>query len=239
MSKLAGLKKSEKLRSSSENMLSKEAREKYFPSEKVSVLERINQKLKNNRKFVKISKKLKLEPIYLLLILLTPVIILLFTFFTFTTTMISTLFPLYMSFKTLQYQVNRSKVDGRLYKKEDEDKNTTQWLSYWLLYAFVNNIECILGSLIFKIPLYKLLKFIFFLMCFLPQVQLSVLIYTYVTSKLYVLYGENFEKNIVSFMRKIFSNKNAEETNEEENPFTKGNPEELIDDNFVKRKKNE
>ena len=76
-------------------------------------------------------------------------------------------------------------------------------------------------------------------MCFLPQVQLSVLIYTYVTSKLYVLYGENFEKNIVSFMRKIFSNKNAEETNEEENPFTKGNSEELIDDNFVKRKKNE
>ena len=40
-------------------------------------------------------------------------------------------------------------------------------------------------------------------------------------------------------MRKIFSNKNEEETNQEENPFTKGNPEELIDDNFVKRKKNE
>ena len=75
-------------------------------------------------------------------------------------------------------------------------------------------------------------------MCFLPQVELSVLIYKYLTSKLYILYGENFEKNTVSFMGKIFSNKKKEEANEEEdNPFKKGNSEELIDDNFAKRKK--
>ena len=144
-----------------------------------------------------------------------------------------------MSFKTLQYQVNKPKGDGRLYKKEDEDRDTTQWLSYWLLYAFINNSECILGSLVDKIPLYKLMKFIFLLLCFLPQVQLSVLIYNYCTSKLYNLYGESFEKNIVSFMRKIFSNKNTEETSEEVNPFKKASSEELIDDDFTKRKKNE
>ena len=67
-----------------------------------------------------------------------------------------------MSFKTLQYQVNKSKVNGKIYKIEDEDNNTTRWLSYWLLYAFVNNSECILGSLVVKIPLYTFLKFIFF-----------------------------------------------------------------------------
>ena len=238
MSKRLNLSKNQNLRYSSEDMLKEKMVEQYFPSEKLSVIERINKRLKENRTFVKISKKIKLEPIYLLLILLTPVIILLFTFFTFTTNMISTLYPLYMSFKTLQYQVNKSKVNGKIYKIEDEDNNTTRWLSYWLLYAFVNNSECILGSLVVKIPLYTFLKFIFFLMCFLPQVELSVLIYKYLTSKLYILYGENFEKNTVSFMGKIFSNKKKEEANEEEdNPFKKGNSEELIDDNFAKRKK--
>ena len=238
MSKRLNLEKNKNLRNSSEDMLKEKMVEQYFPKEKLSVIERINRRLKKNRTFVKISKKIKLEPIYLLLILLTPVIILLFTFFTFTTTMISTLYPLYMSFKTLQYQINKSKVNGKIYKKEDEDNNTTQWLSYWLLYAFVNNSECIFGSLVAKIPLYAFLKFIFFLMCFLPQIQLSVLIYKYLTSKLYILYGENFEKNTVSFMRTIFSNNKTEGTNEEEgNPFKKGNSEELIDDNFAKRKK--
>ena len=144
-----------------------------------------------------------------------------------------------MSFKTLQYQVNKPRDDGRIYKKEDEDNDTTQWLSYWLLYAFVNNNELIFGLLVDKIPLYKLFKFIFLLLCFLPQVQLSVIIYNYITSKLYVLYGESFEKNMVGFMRKIFSNnKNEDETNDEVNPFKNENSKELNDD-FVKRKKNE
>ena len=40
-------------------------------------------------------------------------------------------------------------------------------------------------------------------------------------------------------MRKIFSNKNTEETSEEVNPFKKASSEELIDDDFTKRKKNE
>lgn len=239
MSKKLNFKSTEKLRGSSENMLGEKFRDQYFPTEQISVIERINQQLRQKKTIQKICRKTKLEPIYILLILLTPVIILLFTFFNFTTTMISTLFPLYMSFKTLQYQVNKPKGDGRLYKKEDEDRDTTQWLSYWLLYAFINNSECILGSLVDKIPLYKLMKFIFLLLCFLPQVQLSVLIYNYFTSKIYNLYGESFEKNIVSFMRKIFSNKNAEGTSEEVNPFKKANSEELIDDDFTKRKKNE
>ena len=239
MSKL-NLKKHQHLRYSTEDMLKDEFVKKYLPQEKMTIIERINMTLIRNRTIQKICKKLKIEPIYLLLIFLTPVIILLFTFFTFTTTMISTLYPLYMSFKTLQYQVNKPRDDGRIYKKEDEDNDTTQWLSYWLLYAFVNNNELIFGLLVDKIPLYKLFKFIFLLLCFLPQVQLSVIIYNYITRKLYVLYGENFEKNMVEFMRKIFSNnKNEDETNDDDSFFKNENSKELNDNDFVKIKKNE
>ncbi len=204
--------KSEELRQSQPELRNIEYEEQYLQKENLSYIEIINIELAKNRTIHKICKKFKLDPIYLLLMILVPILILLLTFFTFTTTMISTLYPLYCSLKTLQYQVNKSKVDGKLYKKEDEDSNTTQWLSYWLMYAFVINTECILGSLVDKI-FYKLLKFFFFIACFLPQIKLSVIIYTYFTGKLYRLYGENLENSVLKLMGSSSSNKNKEEEN--------------------------
>ena len=212
----------------------------YIETENSSIVERINVNLAKNKTILKICMKIKLDPIYLLLIILIPIIILLLTFFNFTTKIITTLYPLYMSFKTLQYQVNKSKKDGKLYKKEDEENDTTQWLSYWLFYSFVNNSECILGSLIEKIPLYKLTKFILLLSCFIPQIQTNVIIYTYFTGKLYNLYGENLERSMLGFTRNIFSNNNNDEQDiERENDYEDRDSKEFIDDSFVKRKKNE
>ena len=204
--------KSEELRQSQPELRNIEYEEQYLQKENLSYIEIINIELAKNRTIHKICKKFKLDPIYLLLMILVPILILLLTFFTFTTTMISTLYPLYCSLKTLQYQVNKSKVDGKLYKKEDEDSNTTQWLSYWLMYAFVINTECILGSLVDKI-FYKLLKFFFFIACFLPQIKLSVIIYTYFTGKLYRLYGENLENSVLKFMGNSSSNHIKEDEN--------------------------
>ena len=222
--------KSEELRQSQPELRNIEYEEQYLQKENLSYIERINIELAKNRTILKICKKFKLDPIYLLLMILVPILILLLTFFTFTTTMISTLYPLYCSLKTLQYQVNKSKVEGKLYKKEDEDKNTTQWLSYWLIYAFVINTECILGFLVDKI-VYKLLKFFFFIACFLPQIQLSVIIYNYFTGKLYRLYGENLENTILRFMK---SSSNEIRENENSN-----NNENDADEATPIRKKNE
>ena len=219
--------------------VNKKFKDKYIETENSSIIERINVKLAENKTILKICMKIKLDPFYLLLIILIPILILLLTFFTFTTKIITTLYPLYMSFKTLQYQVNKSKKDGKLYKKEDEDNDTIQWLSYWLLYSFVNNSECILGSLVDKIPLYPLMKFLLLLSCFIPPIHTNVVIYTYFTGKLYNLYGENLEKSMVGLMRNIFSNNNAGEEEEPDNNFQDGDPNDLIDDTVVKRKKNE
>ena len=139
--------------------IKEEYKNQYIETDNNSIIERINISLAKNKIIFKICKKINLDPIYLLLIILAPIFILLLMFFAFTTKIITTLYPLYMSFKTLQYQVNKSKKDGKIYKKEDEDNDAIQWLSYWLLYSFVNNSECILGSLIDRIPLYKLMKF--------------------------------------------------------------------------------
>lgn len=221
--------KSEELRQSQPDMRNIGFEEQYLQKESHSYIESINIALGKNRTIVKICKKFNIDPIYLLLMILVPILILLLTFFTFTTTMISTLYPLYCSLKTLQYQVN-TKVEGKLYKKEDEDNNTTQWLSYWLLYAFVINTECILGSLVDNF-LYKVSKFAFFIACFLPQIKLNVLIYNYFTGKLYRLYGENIENSLLNLMKS-----SSKEIKDDENSINNEND---IDESTPVRKKNE
>ena len=157
----------------------KEFTEKYMPSD--SFLEKLNKYLREYKIIHKICQKLSIDPIYILIICLIPIIILLFMYFTFTTTMIALIYPLYMSFKTLQ---------KKTFSVENEEAETTRWLSYWLIYAFINNSECIFWKFLEKIK-----------------------IYNFITSRIFDKYGEKFEKNTVEFFRKIFGGKKDEKSN--------------------------
>ena len=196
---------------------------KYMPGDTFFV--KINKYLMEYKIINKICIKLKIDPIYILIILLIPIIILLFMYFTFTTTMIALIYPLYMSFKTLQKKSFIAELD---------DAETTRWLSYWLIYAFINNTECIFWKFLEKIKIYNLVKFIFLILCFIPKVQLSVYIYNFITAKIFDKYGEKFEKSMVEFFRRIFGGKKTENNN-----INNANNGELIDDDFAKIKKNE
>ena len=197
--------------------------EKYMPGD--AFLVKINKYLMQYKIINKICIKLKIDPIYIIIILLIPIIILLFMYFTFTTTMIALIYPLYMSFKTLQKKSFNAELD---------DAETTRWLSYWLIYAFINNTECIFWKFLEKIKIYNLVKFIFLILCFIPRVQLSVYIYNFITAKIFDKYGEKFEKNTVEFFRRIFGGKKTENNN-----LNNASNGELIDDDFAKIKKNE
>ena len=197
--------------------------QKYMPGD--TFLVKINGCLMQYKIINKICIKLKIDPIYIIIILLIPIIILLFMYFTFTTTMIALIYPLYMSFKTLQ---------KKSFIVESEDVETTRWLSYWLIYAFINNTECIFWKFLEKIKIYNLIKFIFLILCFIPRVQLSVYIYNFITAKIFDKYGEKFEKNTVEFFRRMFGGKKTENNN-----LNNANNGELIDDDFGKFKKNE
>ena len=199
------------LSSSSDNLkIRDELKDKYKLNDEKSTIELIEDNLLANKTFKKIQLKLKIRPIYILLILLVPLIILLLLHFSLTSKIITTLYPLYKSFKALNSRLLK-------FKKDEEDKIIIQWLSYWLLYAFVDNCEIILGSLITKIYLYPLLKFIFLFLCFVPQIQLNVLIYDYFTGQLYKLYGESFENWSKSLLKKIFSGDDNDKDNLDNN----------------------
>ena len=197
--------------------------EKYMPGD--TFLVKINKYLMQYKIINKICIKLKIDPIYIIIILLIPIIILLFMYFTFTTTMIALIYPLYMSFKTLQKKSFNAELD---------DAETTRWLSYWLIYAFINNTECIFWKFLEKIKIYNLVKFIFLILCFIPRVQLSVYIYNFITAKIFDKYGDKFEKNTVEFFRRIFGGKKTDNNN-----LNNASNKELIDDDFAKMKKNE
>ena len=189
------------------------SRKRYIPRD--GFFFEFNNALLEYKIITKICIKLQIDPIYILLICLIPIIILLFTYFTFTCTMIAIIYPLYKSFKTLH---------KKSFNTESEDAETIKWLSYWLVYAFINNTECIFWKFLEKIKYYNLMKFIFLILCFLPQIQLSVIIYNYITRKIFDLYGEKFEKIVVEVFRRIFGGKKKENNS-------------INDDNIFKRKK--
>ena len=201
--------------SQSQQDMSIPSRERYIPRD--GFFSNLNNALLEYKIITKICIKLQIDPIYILLICLIPIIILLFTYFTFTCTMIAIIYPLYKSFKTLH---------KKSFNTESEDAETIKWLSYWLVYAFINNTECIFWKFLEKIKYYNLMKFIFLILCFLPQIQLSVIIYNYITSQIFDLYGEKFEKSVVEFFRRVFGGKKKENNS-------------IDDDNIFKRKKNE
>ena len=199
--------------------------EKYMKED--TLVQKINKTLSEYKIVNKVCNKFNIAPIYILLVCLIPVIIMLFKHFTVTTTMIALIYPLYKSFKTLQKKSNKS---------SSEDVETTRWLSYWLIYAFINNSECIFWKFFEKIKIYNLIKFIFLILCFSPKINLSVYIYNFFTSKIYDKYGEKFEKNTVEFFRKMFGGRKTESDKENNND---NDSERLQDDDFSSKKKNE
>ena len=202
--------------SQSQQDMSVPSRERYIPRD--GFFSNLNNALLEYKIITKICIKLQIDPIYILLICLIPIIILLFNYFPYTCTMIAiNIYPLYKSFKTSHKKSFNAKI---------EDAETIRWLSYWLVYAFINNTECIFWKFLQKIKYYNLMKFIFLILCFLPQIQLSVIIYNYITRKIFDLYGEKFEKIVVEVFRRIFGGKKKENNS-------------INDDNIFKRKKNE
>ena len=115
------------------------------------------------------------------------------------TIIIATFYPLYMSFKTLQFRIGEEKADGGIYDEEDEKQNTIQWLIYWVFYSVFINLEGFFGSILKKVPFYFFFKVVFLLMCFLPQYQLANVIYT----KYIRVWFTKYENLIVNYFNKI------------------------------------
>lgn len=174
--------------------------------EKENFRDKINKKLLKYKEIRLFSKKTHIEPFFISIIMFILLIVILIGYFDkYLTVVISIFYPLFMSFKVLQF---RYRGKGKRYSEEMLEQDTIQWLSYWLFYSFIINVECIMEPFIKRVRFYNFIKVVLLLLCFLPQFQLSVLIYNYITKKIYGLYGEKIENAMKNYMKKMASEDN-------------------------------
>ena len=168
---------------------------------KKSLSEQINDRLMKYKEFKAVYKKTGIRPVYFMYVLIICLLFIVIGFFDkYLTILIATVYPLYISLKTLQYKIGEEKQDGGVYSEQDKKKDVTQWLSYWVVYAFFINFEGLFGYFLKYIPFYFFIKVIFLLFCFLPQYQLAWWIYDNCIRKLF----QKYETHIISFSNRIY-----------------------------------
>ena len=168
---------------------------------KKSLSEQINDRLMKYKEFKAVYKKTHIRPVYFFYILVVCLLFIVVGFFDkYLTILIATVYPLYISRKTLQSKIGEEKADGGIYDEEDKKKDVTQWLSYWVVYSVFINFESIFGFVLKYIPFYFFIKVIFLLFCFLPQYQLAWWLYDHCIRTLF----NKYESHIINFSNKIY-----------------------------------
>ena len=196
--------KTENLRKSMPNFLKKSIIGPIDEKEndKLSITELINKACLKYKEVRIVYKKMRIPPAYLIYILIISLLFISIGYFDrYLTILIATLYPLYISLKTLQSMIGEEKADGGYYTEEDQKQDVIQWLSYWVVYSLFINFEGLFGKLLKYIPFYFIIKVIFLLLCFLPQYRLSWWIYTHIISKLF----QRYESAIIAFGNRIIN----------------------------------
>lgn len=213
-----------KLSRSMKEMLSNNILTELYGDEKdkgLSIIERINKKLYQYKEIKMFCKKTHIPGFYYLCVLFICLLIILFGYCqNVLTILIATIYPLYMSFKTLQFRLGEEKEDGGIYDENDERKDRIQWLSYWVIFSIFINFESIFSSVLKKIPLYFFAKIVFLLLCFLPNYELSSWLYNKFVRKLFVKYEDKVVGVAASFIAKLKAK--AEESDRKKKIKTKG-----------------
>lgn len=192
-----------------------------YPDE--TLIQKINRKLYQYKEIKMICKKTHIPGfVYCIILLVCLLTILVGYFQNYLTILIATLYPLYTSFKTLQFRIGEEKSDGTTYDELDERKDIIQWLNYWIIFSIFINIESIFGSLMKKIPLYFFAKIVFLLLCFLPQYQLSGWLYNKIVRKIFWKCEGKVMDIAHTFVEKLKARSNEKKNKNKFNNKTKG-----------------
>ncbi len=192
-------------------------------NKEISFKQKINRKMNKYKEIKAFCKFTHIEPFYYLIILSVLLVFVIVGFFdNYITILLATFYPLYMSFKALKFRIGEEKPDGSIYDDEDEKNDIIRWLCYWICYSVLINLESIFRSLLKKVPLYFFFKIVFLFLCFLPQYQLSSLVYNKYVKRFFVKY----EKKIVDVSSKIvrkFTEKDKDDEEEQKRALLRVN----------------
>jgi len=80
----------------------------------------------------------------------------------FITAIMGFLYPAYMSFKALE---------------TPDDGDDIQWLTYWVVFVLISFLDSVFGTVLSLIPLYHLVKLVFYVYLFYPKSKGATVIY--------------------------------------------------------------
>ena len=159
----------------------------------LSFYEKVNAKFLSYDEGKKLYELTKIPPFYFLAIIITCLFIILINlFFRNLSLSLATVYPLFMTFKALQY-----------YDKHDSNskEEVIHWLKYWIFYSFLLNFECWFSQ--FLKQFYIFCKFILLLNCFPIKSTALEMIYTIIFNffckyeNIIVLYASKFYKHLL------------------------------------------
>ena len=171
----------------------------------LSLYEKINKYLRRFKEIRILSKYTKIPPFYFLLVLSLFIgYILLRLFINNLSLSLATIYPLFMTFKSLQnYDANDS--EGR--------KEVVHWLKYWIFYSCFLNFESWFGH--FLKQFYTFCKLFFLMNCFPRNSNILDWIYSIIFN-----FFCKYENMIESFSKKVKKNlleESSGDSNNEEN----------------------
>lgn len=180
-------KKTERLRQSMPEIVPEFYKDIFDLKEGESYIDKINKKLLEYEEVKNICRKTKIKPFYYLILVIIALSFILVGYFSkFITLLLATIYPLFMTFKALQYSdVNK------------ENEQILHWLKYWIFYCVFLNFECFFGKF-FK-NFYFFFKIIFLISCFPLNSRLTKWIYNTCVGIV-----RKYEPVIVSFCKNVY-----------------------------------
>ena len=180
----------------------KELKEEEEEKIELSFYERINKKCLQYKEIKIFYKKTKIPPFYFFAIILTFLGLIIINVFNKNLSLsFSTVYPLFMTFKSLQYY----DIDDSESKEE-----VVHWLKYWIFYSVLLNIETWFSY--FLKQFYIFCKIILLLNCF--PVKSGMLDYFY---SIILSFFIKYEKMIIGFTQNVYDHLIEEKDGEKEN----------------------
>ena len=164
-------------------------KEKEEQTRELSFYEKVNAKFLEYKEIQKIYVLTGIPPFYFLAIIITCLFIILINLFNKNLSLsLATVYPLFMTFKALQY-----------YDKYDTNskEEVVHWLKYWIFYSFLLNFESWFSQ--FLKQFYMFCKFILLLNCFPIKSSLLEWIYTIIFN-----FFCKYEKIIEIYASKVY-----------------------------------
>ena len=199
--------KSKRVRQSMPKIIPPISREFLELEEGETYIDKINKKCLEYQEVKYVCKKTHIKPFYYLIFVMFALSFILIGYFDkYLTLILATIYPLFMTFKALQY-----------YNENDKANKTEiiHWLKYWIFYCVFLNFESLFGYLFRRV--YFFFKIIFLINCFPINSRLTIWIYN--SCKEIVV---KYEKIIVDNFKNVYQHLTQSKKELEKQKFIKG-----------------